>query len=714
MSAPDFISDAEMAALEGGGNVVAPTSAPSFISDDEMAALEGASAPKPDFQPYKGPTLFDDPVGALMSSDWWLTRPSGEKISAQQAVVGPASRALDALTFGLGDEVTAAGSAALGGNYDQELAKVRGYQNSFSEASPVVDTGLQLAAGLKVPVPSGPMTVGKTAGLGAGYGAAYGFGEGEGGLQNRIEAAKDDALIGGGVGAGLGVVAKGVQALANNAPEIAARLQRRSIGTRQGDYAKTANEIGIIGLPDGELETLTKSAVDDLISSGKLGDSRDPSKLLTAAKEGEKSIDAQIATVVSSFDKNVGEAVHPQFDNALSYLAEGKVPADKVDDYFKRLTKLSDNIKSEGQGKLSYLQQQKIAQGRLFDPNDTTLNGFNNAIYYDLQNAIESKVPEIAGLNKESQKYKIVKPILQRGLSIAENKDDIEAIKGAIKTTGGYGALMLGGSAAGGLPGVAAGAAIGKAISVMNSPSGKKNIANTIQGLGKLAEKSPEAKSLIASMMASVVGTGEPSSETSPSTYPTQARSGSLQQNTERLLLNSSSNPTPKTPSNLSAKLKEIVAPEKVNDFKLLKTLMGGDMAKTKTEIEAEIDADPFYALAYQLESGRGKYLKNPKSSAKGAFQLIDSTAKKLGVKDPMDLEQNFEGFKKLTEEHRKEFGDDPRLLYAAHFLGSTTLRKLLAGKPLSEEQQSHVEEFQEKLLPKVEKFLSKYDQVEA
>ena len=98
------------------------------------------------------PSLMSDPIDALTSKDWWLTRPSGERISAAQAVVGPTSRALDALTFGLGDEIVAGGSSIFEpGTYDEKLDRVRGYQNSFKKASPVVDTGLQIAGAIKMP-----------------------------------------------------------------------------------------------------------------------------------------------------------------------------------------------------------------------------------------------------------------------------------------------------------------------------------------------------------------------------------------------------------------------------------------------------------------------------------------------------------------------------------------------------------------------------------
>lgn len=114
-----------------------------------------------------------------------------------------------------------------------------------------------------------------------------------------------------------------------------------------------------------------------------------------------------------------------------------------------------------------------------------------------------------------------------------------------------------------------------------------------------------------------------------------------------------------------------------------------------------EIESDPIDAAIFEVESSSGKNLKNPKSSAKGGFQLIDATSKSLGVDDPMDLAQNYAGYKKLKAEHIERFGNDPEVLYAAHFLGATTLDKFLKGKPLTKEQSDHVQEFKKVALPR-------------
>ena len=61
---------------------------------DEWSDYEAGGDVWQDFEPastYSGPTLFSDPMGALTSADWWLTRPSGERISAKEAITTPLS-----------------------------------------------------------------------------------------------------------------------------------------------------------------------------------------------------------------------------------------------------------------------------------------------------------------------------------------------------------------------------------------------------------------------------------------------------------------------------------------------------------------------------------------------------------------------------------------------------------------------------------------------
>ena len=71
-----------------------------------------------------------------------------------------------------------------------------------------------------------------------------------------------------------------------------------------------------------------------------------------------------------------------------------------------------------------------------------------------------------------------------------------------------------------------------------------------------------------------------------------------------------------------------------------------------------------------------------------------------------MDLAQSLEGMKKLKEEYKAAgYGDNPVILYAAHYLGVPTLKQWLDGKELTPQQQQHVSEFKDILIPRIANF---------
>jgi len=132
------------------------------------------------------------------------------------------------------------------------------------------------------------------------------------------------------------------------------------------------------------------------------------------------------------------------------------------------------------------------------------------------------------------------------------------------------------------------------------------------------------------------------------------------------------------------------------------------NMGRPVKEVEADIDRDPYLSALYETESGRNPTAKNPKSSASGGFQFVKATAKSLGLDDPMDLDASLVAVKKLTDEHRAKFGDDPFLLYAAHYLGSGLLSKVLNGSALSRKEQELVRGLKEQAMPRFKRIYHK------
>jgi len=118
-----------------------------------------------------------------------------------------------------------------------------------------------------------------------------------------------------------------------------------------------------------------------------------------------------------------------------------------------------------------------------------------------------------------------------------------------------------------------------------------------------------------------------------------------------------------------------------------------------------KVQANPYYHACFIIESGCNPLATTTQSTAQGAFQLIRSTRKALGVKDGLDFTENFRGFVKLTEQNMKAFRtNDPLVLYSAHYLGATLLRRYKKGEKLSVNQKDIVDTFFKKILPRFKK----------
>lgn len=135
--------------------------------------------------------------------------------------------AADTITFGLSDEIAAAGDTLIGrGSYRENLDRQRAIDRADQQDVPVSRGAGQVAGAVAAPgaiasgkfVASAPklryaMTRGGA--VGAGYGAAYGFGNAEGGLAERGQGAASGLMTGGVTGAALPPLARGVGMVAS-------------------------------------------------------------------------------------------------------------------------------------------------------------------------------------------------------------------------------------------------------------------------------------------------------------------------------------------------------------------------------------------------------------------------------------------------------------------------------------------------------------------
>ena len=297
----------------------------------------------------------------------------------------------------------------------------------------------------------------------------------------RLAGAEHGAKVGAALGGGFQALAEALAPLGRELTDAGGKLSRSSLGARQTDYTKSANRLGILkDASEGEVETFTKKTLDDLIESGELGRSRDPSKLLARASQNENEIEKQIGEAVQQFDKMVGSPVAPTFEHSKELLASGGVPGDKISAFARRIAKIEDAIESGG-NTLSYVQKQKVAVGKDWDPADDVKNEFTRALYRDLQETIEKAIPEVSPLNKQLQKYKVVGPILRRGLAGSESEDVIRKLTGAMRTSGGFGVPYLG-LAYTGHP--LAGVAVGGLAAASQTQQGKRVLGEALKAAG--------------------------------------------------------------------------------------------------------------------------------------------------------------------------------------------------------------------------------------
>lgn len=244
---------------------------------------------------WQAPSSIGEALGNfgrnITSSDFWLTRPSGERITAAQGVAGPALNTLNSMAFNLGDEATAGGAAvldALGGkdfapSYDERLAQARGAVTDFRNASPGTAFMLDLAGASKMPIPdimskasglkSAAGNIAKGAGLNSLLGALYGFGGGEG-TDNRLSDAGTVGTMSGVLGGGLTAGAE----LLSGAKNLISRIREPFTDAGQSRVAadilrKSANDPNLSNTLDAELAASVNDPFLPYKSTAELTDS---------------------------------------------------------------------------------------------------------------------------------------------------------------------------------------------------------------------------------------------------------------------------------------------------------------------------------------------------------------------------------------------------------------------------------------------------------
>lgn len=393
------------------------------------------------------------------------------------------------------DEGAAALRSVLPGyqGYDAELAAIRGQEKQYSAEHPYQSL-LSSLLGVGATIPAIPSAVAtkatptlralQAALEGGAYGAVAGFGSGEGGVGQRAIKAGEDAGMGALFGAAGSGVSDAMSRTAGTLDDAGLALQRKSLGARSGDYQKTVNSIQRIELPEGS-ESLTKSALNDLIESGAISNTREPSKLMAEIRASSDDLIDQRRSLIDAYESSGGPPVYPTFVKAKKFLADAKVPANELKQYKDTLTEIEQAIRNEGKGSLTFLDSQKQAFGDKWNPSDKVGSKFYRAIYNDIKTAIEGAVPPIKNVNKDLQKRIILESIIERSLAGKESSDAATQLLQMIRTSGGVGVPILAGIQSGH---PLLGALVAGGVRAAQTPQGKNMAGIALKNSGSVLD----------------------------------------------------------------------------------------------------------------------------------------------------------------------------------------------------------------------------------
>lgn len=376
-------------------------------------------------------------------------------------------------------------------------------------------------------------------------GATYGAGAAEQG--EGVEGALLGGATGLGTAAGLRLASNLVRGTAEKLKESGQRIQRTSLGVRPSDYAKTSTRSGTIeiDLPIDEtddvtvsqLVTKTKQAVDDVIASKELPETRDPGQLGAFVINKLKDISTKTADAIRRKDEELAAnrtlVKFVNTDKTKKLIKTGRYSTDEQNEIINAIEDIKKQFDEASPGEeLILLQQAKQGLTSKYKETSDKMAAAYRQLYNDFKTHIESYVPEVKNLNKQNQKWQYVQKPIFRELAKSEGFNDLEEIRRLLYTTGGIAAPMLLGAGLGaaGSEGDAAGGAlrgalVGGTLKYASQPEQAAKIGRILEAAGNLGT-SPTAE-LIRSKLAdalvkaSVRGATIPTTEITTSEIPT-------------------------------------------------------------------------------------------------------------------------------------------------------------------------------------------------
>ena len=630
-------------------------------------------------------------------------------LTTPEKVLGYSRSYLAGPTFNFADNIEALmASVFTDKTYGEELSGIREEQDRFKAKTDYLDNLTELVSGtllnpvsklraLKTAtsaVPLLPTTTNLVTSPPAQAAlASVGAADGE-------DLAKN-ALIGAAIGSGGSAISSVFGSALEKTARNADRFKLSAYGVGSADISKQLRKLGDEAAYLGDagqiplVKTLAKAEAEGLINAG--------DDLLTNAGRVAKKQDL-LGNKLSGILDYADDAIAPNKNFSIKHTTDyieglsgtAKEQAEKT--AMEELEAISSQL---GAGRLPDFQRVKVGLNYKFDDNPYK-DDVIKALRSDLRSTIESRVdsaalagridPKLAGtvkqLNSEwGELAELKNSFVRRGARDLQGDMAEDVFRGGA-TTSGAGSMNIA-SATTGNPVYAA---IGALANAARVPESKSMLGDVLrdpgvnvpaQLLGKALPEIGTARNFAQAREALTPEASKPKAQNTPDLK-------SLLDEIEKL--GGVSTKESKTPAITSMFSKD-------------------DAMKPISDIEAEIDSDPYLSALYEAESGRNPKAKNPNSSASGGFQFINSTAKTMGLKDPFDLEESLGAVKKLTTEHRSKFGDDPELLYAAHYLGSTVLNKWLDKKPLSQKETMQIQDFKTQAWPRFKRI---YDKIRA
>jgi hypothetical protein len=485
--------------------------------------------------------------------------------------------------------------------------------------------------------------VAKAAGTAGGTAGLQTFLSQPGTVEERLAAAeqvaKPSALLGG----GLGALGETISEAAPRLMSFGKAARRSALGATASDYKKTVGKRQIDIDPITGAQSLTQKGLDNVIEKGYLGDTINPAKAYDNAQGAIETLETQLDSKISNVEKEGVKVKTPQFIDIVRKIQKGVgYTVDEQNTYLNKIKEIKSLLQERGRGALSYLQEQKKAYGKKYNPKgESTEAMFNRDIYHALQTEIEKYVPEAKNINQEVQSIILTRPILEKG--IAKESDAASALFNrlgkATFTTGG-----LFGAGAAGLVGAVPAIGLSALTGALASKPAREAIGKALQNPQSLATAlSQLGVKAGAAIRPEIIPMFNAEVQSDGNVNDVDAEMADLRAKIDQL----------------NAMPSQAASPAIKQD---ITTLISQQPPLIKAIIQTESSGKP------QAKSSKG---------ATGLMQLMPGTAKDLGV-DATDPAQNIEGGTRYINQMMGQFGDE-KLALAAYNWGPGNLQRAIA-----------------------------------